>query len=83
MRVATGVDVHCFPSADEEFREAATQLVAEAFDRIHSTDELIAAVQAALRERYRSAIVRARDAQAEVGSSAVQTLYAFRDGRVA
>ena len=83
MRVATGVAVHCFPSADEEFRAAASQLVADSFERIRSPDELIATVQAALRERYPEAIVRHRDAQAELGSSTVQTLYAYRDGRAA
>jgi hypothetical protein len=83
MRVASAVAVHCFPSADEEFRAAASQLVADSFERIRSTDELIATVQVALRERYPEAIVRSRDPQAEVGISAVQTLYAFRDGRAA
>ena len=83
MRVATGVAVHCFPSADEEFRAVASQLVADLFERIRSTDELIATAQATLRERYPEALVRTRDAQAEVGPSAVQTLYAYRDGRAA
>jgi hypothetical protein len=83
MRVVTGVAVHCFPSADGEFREATQQLVAESWERIHSTERLIAEVQATLRERYPEAIVRPRDAQAEIGHPEVQTLYAFRDGRAA
>lgn len=83
MRVATGFAVHCFPSVDEEFRHAAEQLVADTRERNQTTDDLIAAVQAALRERYPEAIVRTRDAQAELGNSSVQTLYAYRDGRAA
>lgn len=83
MRVATRVAVHCFPSADEEFKAAAQQLVAKSWERVHSTERVIAEVQAALRELYPQAIVRLRDAQAELGESSVQTLYAFRDGRAA
>jgi hypothetical protein len=80
MRVVSGVAVHCFPSIDEEFREAARQVVAESWERIHSMEQVIAAVQAALRERYPAAVVRLKDARAELGEPAVQTLYAFRDG---
>lgn len=83
MRVATGVTVHCFPSADEEFEATAQQLVTESWERVHSTEGVIAEVQAALRELYPQAIVRLRDAQAELGESSVQTFYAFRDGRAA
>jgi hypothetical protein len=81
MRVVSGVDVHSFPSADEEFREAARQVVAESWGRIHPTEILTAYVQAALRLRYPDAVVRVKDARAELGEPSVQTLYAFRDGR--
>jgi len=83
MTVASGVSVHCFPSADTEFRAIAQRLVASSWERIHSTEPLIAEVQAALREIYPQAIVRPRDARAEIGEPVVQTLYAFRDGRAA
>ncbi|MEX2010932.1 MAG: hypothetical protein WEF51_01710 [Chloroflexota bacterium] len=83
MPVASGVSVHCFPSADAEFRATTQRLVARSWERIHSTDQLIAVVQAALRETYPDAIVRPRDAHAELGEPLVQTLYAFRDGRAA
>jgi hypothetical protein len=81
MTVASRVAVHCFPSADEEFRETAQQLVARGWEHVHSTDRLIAELQAALRERYPEAVVRPRHAAAELGEPLVQTLYAFRDGR--
>jgi hypothetical protein len=83
MPVASGVSVHCFPSADAEFRTTAQRLVASVWERNHSTEPLIAEVQAALRETYPDAIVRLRDAHAEFGEPLVQTLYAFRDGRAA
>ena len=83
MRVATGFAVHCFPSVDDEFRRTTEQVIAHTWERNQTTDNLIAEVQAALRERYPEAIVRHRDAQAELGSSTVQTLYAYRDGRAA
>jgi hypothetical protein len=83
MPVASGVSVHCFPSADADFRVTAQRLVASSWERIHSKDQLIAEVQAALRETYPDAIVRPRDAHAELGAPLVQTLYAFRDGRAA
>jgi len=83
MKVATGVSVHCFPSADAEFRATAQRLVASSWEQNHSTEPLIAEVQAALRETYPDAIVRPRDANAELGEPLVQTIYAFRDGRAA
>jgi hypothetical protein len=83
MRAVSGVAVHCFPSADEEFRVAARQLVADGWERVHSAEGLIADVQAALRGRYPDAVVRLKAAEAELGEPAVQTLYAFRDGRAA
>jgi hypothetical protein len=83
MTVASGVSVHCFPSADEDFRATAQRLVASSWERVHSIERLIAEVQAALREIYPAAIVRARDPHAELGDPLVQTVYAFRDGRAA
>jgi hypothetical protein len=78
-----GITVHCFPSADEEFRHHAQRLVADSWQRIHATERLIADVEARLREHYPLAVVRMRDAEAELGSPAIGTLYAFRDGRAA
>jgi hypothetical protein len=78
-----GISVHCFPSADEEFKRATQRAVADSWQRIHQTERLIADVQERLRERYPSVVVRARDAEAEIGSPTIQTLYAFRDGRAA
>ena len=78
-----GISVHCFPSADEQFRRDTQRLVADSWQRIHITERLIAEVQARLRESYPDAVVRLRDAEAEIGSPAIQTLYAFRDGRAA
>jgi hypothetical protein len=78
-----GISVHTFPSADDEFRREAQQLVADCWERIHATERLIADVETRLRERYPQAVVRARDADADLGSPAIQTLYAFRDGRAA
>jgi len=83
MRASSGVTVHCFPSADEEFKATAERLVARSWERVRSTERLIVELQAALRERYPQAIVRPRSAQAELGEPSVQTLYAFRDGRAA
>ena len=83
MRAPSGVRVHCFPSADEEFKQVAQQLVARGWERVQSTERLIAELQAALRERYPEAVVRPRAAQAELGDPLVQTLYTFRDGRAA
>jgi hypothetical protein len=83
MTVISGVSVHCFPSADTEFRTIAQRLAASSWERIHSTERLIVEVQAALRETYPEAIVRRRDAHAELGAPLVQTVYAFRDGRAA
>jgi hypothetical protein len=83
MTVASGVSVHCFPSADTEFRATAQRLVASSWERLQSTEPLIAEVQAALRETYPEAVVRPRDPHAELGEPLVQTLYAFRDGRAA
>lgn len=83
MRVPSGVAVHCFPSADEEFKATAERLVARSWERVRSTERLIVELQAALRETYPAAIVRPRSAQAELGDPSVQTLYAFRDGRAA
>jgi hypothetical protein len=81
MTVISGVSVHAFPSADEEFRDAAQRLAARGWEHVHSTERLIAELQAGLRERYPDAVVRPRDAAAELGEPPVQTLYAFRDGR--
>jgi hypothetical protein len=81
MTVASGVYVHCFPSSDTEFRDAAQGLAASTWERFHSTEQLIAEVEAALREVYPAAVVRLRDSQAELGQQAVQTVYAYRDGR--
>ncbi len=83
MRVVSGVAVHCFPSADTEFREIAERLVDSSWERRLSTEPLIAEVQAALRATYPEAVVRPRDPHAEFGEPLVQTLYAFRDGRAA
>ena len=83
MPVASGVSVHCFPSADAEFRATAQRLVASIWERNHLTEPLVADVQAALRETYPEAVVRPRDANAELGDPLVQTIYAFRDGRAA
>jgi hypothetical protein len=78
-----GISVHCFPSADEEFKLEAQRLIADSWQQIRDSQRLIADVQARLRERYPNAVVRIRDAEAEIGSPAIQTLYAFRDGRAA
>ena len=83
MRVASGLAVHCFPSADEEFRAATQDLIAEGAERGRPTDELVREVQARLRERYPRAVVRPKDLAAELGDPIVQTIYAFRDGRAA
>jgi hypothetical protein len=83
MTVASGVSVHCFPSADTQFRDAAQRVVARTWERLQSSELLIAEVEAALREVYPAAVVRLRDAQAEFGQPLVQTIYAFRDGRAA
>jgi hypothetical protein len=83
MRVVSSIAVHCFPSADEEFRQATKELIASSWERIHSTERLIAEVQTGLRDRYPEAVVRLKDAVAELGEPEVQTLYAFRDGRAA
>ena len=83
MRVVSSVAVHCFPSADEEFRQATQALIAGSWGRNHSTERLIVEVQAELRALYPDAVVRLKDAVAELGQPEVQTLYAFRDGRAA
>jgi hypothetical protein len=77
------ISVHCFPSADVEFRRDAQRLVAESWERIHATERLIEEVQARLRERYPNAVLRMREADAELGAPPIRTLYAFRDGRAA
>jgi hypothetical protein len=78
-----GIAVHCFPSIDRDFRDETQRLVADGWERIHATERLIAEVQARLRERYPEAVLRVRDEQAELGRPAIQTIYAFRDGRAA
>jgi hypothetical protein len=77
------ISVHTFPSADTEFRREAQRLVADSWRRIHAPERLIAEVQDRLRERYPNAVLRMRDADAEVGAPPIRTLYAFRDGRAA
>jgi hypothetical protein len=83
MSTSDGVSVHCFPSADGDFREEAQRIVAESWDRIHAAERLIAHVQRRLRQRYPQAVVRMRDEQAELGRPSIRILYAFRDGRAA
>ena len=83
MTMPTEVAVHCFPSADPDFRAEAQRIVAESWRRIHASERLIADVQHRLRQRYPAAIVRMRDEQAELGTPSVRTIYAFRDGRAA
>jgi hypothetical protein len=83
MSTPDGISVHSFPSVDRDFRDEAQRVVAESWQRIHAAERLIADVEARLRERYPQAVVRMRDEQAELGSPALRTLYAFRDGRAA
>ncbi len=81
MDSSPGISVHSFPSSDASFRADTQRIVADAWQRIHDTDRLIAAVQVSLREIYPAAIVRLRGQQAEIGTPAIRTIYAFRDGR--
>ena len=83
MSTPDGVSVHCFPSVDRAFHDETQRIVAESWEQIHAAERLIAAVQARLRERYPHAVVRMRGEQAELGTPATRTLYAFRDGRAA
>jgi hypothetical protein len=83
MSTPDGVAVHTFPSVDRDFREETQRVVAESWERIHATERVIAEVQLRLRERYPQAVVRLRDEQAELGTPAIRTIYAFRDGRAA
>jgi len=83
MSTPDGVFVHCFPSVDRAFHDETQRIVAESWEHIHAAERLIADVQARLRERYPDAVVRLRDEQAELGTPAIRTLYAFRDGRAA
>jgi hypothetical protein len=83
MSTPDGISVHCFPSVDRDFRDETQRIVAESWERIHAAERMIADVQSRLRERYPEAVVRMRDQQAELGTPAVRTIYAFRDGRAA
>ena len=83
MSTPDGISVHSFPSVDRDFRDEAQRAVAASWERIHAAERLIADVEAQLRKRYPQAVVRMRDEQAELGTPAVRTLYAFRDGRAA
>ncbi|HEY7590011.1 MAG TPA: hypothetical protein VH723_03410 [Candidatus Limnocylindrales bacterium] len=84
------VAVHTFPSVDDDFRSTTQRAVAESWKAIHESerllnaaDRLIEEVQSRLRNRYPEAVVRLKDAQAELGTPETQTIYAFRDGRAA
>jgi hypothetical protein len=83
MSTPDGISVHTFPSVDRDFRDDAQRIVAESWQRIHAAERLIADVETRLRERYPHATVRMRDEQAELGTPAIRTIYAFRDGRAA
>jgi hypothetical protein len=83
MSTPDGISVHCFPSVDRDFRDETQRVVAESWERIHAAERLIADVEKRLRERYPLAVVRLRDEQAELGTPAMRTIYAFRDGRAA
>jgi hypothetical protein len=83
MSTPDGISVHCFPSVDRDFRDEAQRVIAESWQRIHAAERLITEAEQRLRERYPHAVVRLRDQQTELGTPAVRTIYAFRDGRAA
>ena len=83
MGTPDGISVHTFPSLDRDFRDEAKRVVAASWQQIHAAERLIVDVEARLRERYPHAVVRMRDEQAELGTPAIRTIYAFRDGRAA
>jgi len=83
MGTPDGISVHTFPSLDRDFRDEAQRVVAASWQQIHAAERLIVDVEARLRERYPHAVVRMRDEQAELGTPAIRTVYAFRDGRAA
>jgi hypothetical protein len=83
IRTPDAISVHCFPSTDRTFHDVTARIAAESRERIQATERLIAEVQERLRDQYPLAVVRLRDEQAELGTPAMATLYAFRDGRAA
>jgi hypothetical protein len=78
------VDLHLFPSEDEDFALA----VARAWDRAHvvatswTVEALARATEDRLRERYPRARVIPRSRIAMETPSGVRVVYAIRDGRL-